>query len=59
MSMDDTLTFLVVNALGLAMVCMIVWLLKQFFIAVRLVVRIIFLVEDREDASEKKIEKIG
>lgn len=57
--MDDTLTFLVVNASGLAMVCMIVWLLKQFFIAVRLVVRIIFLVEDREDASEKKIEKIG
>lgn len=56
--MDDTLYFIIVNGVALSMVCMIVWLLKQFVIGMRFVIKIIFILDDRVDTIERLKEKI-
>ena len=56
--MDDTLYFIIVNGVALSMVCMIVWLLKQFVIGMKFVIKVIFILDDRADTIERLKKKI-
>lgn len=56
--MDDTLYFIIVNGVALSIACMVVWLLKQFVLGMKFVMKVMFILEDRADILEKAKEKM-
>ena len=50
--MDYTLTLFLINFLGLAILCMGIWITKQLFLLIRIVVRYYRAMEKEMDTAE-------
>lgn len=56
--MDSTLSYMIANFLGLAMLCMAVWLIKQLFMGIRFVIKVMVTELRKADSLEMLKDKI-
>jgi len=55
--MDSTLSYMIANFLGLAMLCMAVWLIKQLIMGIRFVIKVMVTDLQKADSLEMLKDK--